>query len=300
MKKIYFAEMMILFLCIAGSTQICLAQGDDQIRDTSFQLGNWQMEWIPDKTPYPSYLADPRRPRMHMGVGATGTDIPETSSGLINLDAGTRVTLLKMQRGSDGANEFSLDVEGALFTRFDLIRGLDNYGWDGRYGIYAAWDWSDTIMARFGHRHISSHLGDEYMENTGTPRFNYTRNDLRMGWGIQAADGMLFYVEPSWAWYLGNDRLKKWIIEGGYQYQGPYTAWKDSMAWYGGIHIASFQENGWNPSVSCQVGVKLKRDPKQTILRFAVEGYAGRAVLGEFALDYNEAYLSAGFFFDYF
>lgn len=300
MRKDIIAKTVFLCLLSVGLSNICFAQEDDPIRDTTFELGKWLMEWIPDETPYPSYLADPRRPRMHMGVGATSTDIPETTAGLVNLDAGTRVTLLKMQKGEDAAHEFAIDVEGGLFTRFDLINGLDSYGWDGRYGIYAAWDWSDTVVARVGHRHISCHLGDEYMEETGRSRFNYTRNDLRLGLGFRPTESMLFYVEPSWAWHLGNDRQKKWIIEGGYQYKGPYTVWKDSMAWYGGLHMASFQENGWNPSISCQVGLELKRDPKQTKLRFAVEGYAGRAVLGEFALDYDEAYLSAGIYFDYF
>jgi len=238
---------------------------------------------------------------MHMGVGGTHTNIPEVSDEMVNLDAGTRVTLLKMQSSMAAAHEFAVDMEGGFFGRFDMINGFDNYGLDGRYGIYTAWDWSDTIAARFGYRHLSCHLGDEYMVTTGRSRFNYTRNDLRLGLAVRFTQSILFYVEPSWAWQMGNPaRQRAWAIEGGGQYQGPYNVWKDSMAWYGGVHIASFKENDWSPSVACQVGLELQRDPKQTKLKFGIEGYTGRALLGEFALDYHESYLSAGIYFDYF
>ena len=36
---------------------------------------------------------------MHFGVGAISNEVPERSGGIITLDAGTRITLLKMQRG---------------------------------------------------------------------------------------------------------------------------------------------------------------------------------------------------------
>jgi hypothetical protein len=72
---------------------------DGLFGDTTFDIGPWQMELLPDKQPYPSYVADPRRPRMHFGVGAISNEVPERSGGIITLDAGTRITLLKMQRG---------------------------------------------------------------------------------------------------------------------------------------------------------------------------------------------------------
>lgn len=294
--------VLIFSLVVHAGSGICLAQEEEGVfGDTTFTIGSWDFEWIPDKTPYPAYIADPRRPRMEVAVGYVDTDIPDTSSGMVNLDAGTRITVLRMQRGAKGANEFALDVEGGLFTRFDLINGLDNLGWDGRYGVFLAWDWSDTIAARFGYRHISAHLGDEYIEETGRTRIGYTRDDWRIGLAFHPTQSLLIYVEPSYAWHMGNpDRQEKWALEGGAQYQGPYTLWKNSLAWYGGVHVASWQENGWNPSVACQVGVKLKRDPKRTRMRFGIEAYTGRAVLGEFALDYNETYVTAGFFFDFF
>ena len=266
--------------------------------DTTFEVGSWQMQLLPAEQPYPSYIADPRRPRMQFGVGAITSDVPERTNGVINLDAGTRITLLKMQKGS---NEFALDVEGGLFTQFDMFNGLDNMGWDGRYGAYIAWDWSDLIVTRFGYRHLSAHLGDEYIEKTGRRRVNYTRDDFRIGIGYRFLKNSLIYVEPSYAWHLGNpDRQKKEAVEGGIQWEGPYTTWKGSMGFYAGLHMSAYRENDWNPSVTGQVGLNIKRDPRRTRLRIGLECYAGRAILGEYSLDYDEAYLTIGLFFDFF
>jgi len=301
MKKEFITTIILSAILLFYSPIVFSASEDEkQHGDTTFEVGSWRMELIPDDQIYPIYVADPRRPRLHIGVGYMNTDIPDTTAGIVKLDAGARITLLKVQPGSKDANEFSLDIEGGLFTEFDLFNGLDNIGWDGRYGAYVAWNRSDLVVARVGFRHISSHLGDEYMENTGRTRINYTRDDLRVGIGYNFKNATLFYVEPSYAVHRGNeDRQEKWAIEGGIQYQGPYNIWKGSTGLYTGLHISSYQENGWNPSYCGQLGLKIKRDPRMTKLRVGFEGYVGRAVIGEYALDFDEAYLTLGLFIDF-
>lgn len=303
MKKGLKQLLLIIALVLFAWPGICPANQVEEgtTGDTTFTVGSWNLEWIPGKTPYPAYIADPRRPRMHAGFGYSDSEIPAVSSGLIDLDAGTRIAVLKMQRSAEGANEYTLDLEGGIFTRFNMINGLYNVGWDGRYGVYLAWNLSDITAARIGYRHISAHLGDQYIEETERTRIGYIRDDLRIGLGFRPVKSLLVYVEPSCAFHMGNsDRQELWALEGGVQYQGPYTVWKNSMAWYGGMHLASWQENGWNPSIACQAGFELKRDPKQARMRLGIEAYTGRAILGEFALDYNETYITAGIFFDFF
>ena len=301
MKKGITLTIVLSAILFFNSPIVLSAPEDEGVfGDTTFEVGSWMMELIPDDQVYPSYVADPRRPRMHIGLGYVNTDIPDRTEGIVMLDAGTRFTLLKMQPASEDANEFSLDIEGGLFTQFDLLSGLDNIGWDGRYGAYIAWNRSDLVVARVGFRHISSHLGDEYMEKTGRRRINYTRDDLRIGVGYNFNKSTLVYVEPSYAVHLGNpDRQEKWAIEGGIQYQGPYNIWKGSTGLYSGLHISSYQESGWNPSFCGQLGLKIKRDPRMTKLRVGFEGYVGRAVLGEYALDFDDAYLTFGLFIDF-
>ena len=149
-------SILVLFLLITKASD-----QDDERAATTFKLGSrWVLEMDPDDQPDPDYLADPRRPRMQVGVGVADSEIPETSSSRVMLDLGARYTLFKITPTKEGKNEFALDIEGGLFTYFDPGNGLDHIGWDGRYGMLAVWDWSDKVAARVGHRHISAHLGD--------------------------------------------------------------------------------------------------------------------------------------------
>ena len=53
-------------------------------------------------------------------------------------------------------------------------------------------------------------------------------------------------------------------------------------------------------NIEYRFGVHVKIDQRSSNLRLGVEGYIGRAILGEFALDYDEMYLTAGIFFDFY
>jgi len=293
MKNIILYIFVIAFLCTH-------AYAEDKFGDPSFEMGSRLVELIPGDQNYPIYVADPRRPRTHAGIGYIDSDIPEISNSIVNLDAGTRFTLLKMHKGSESANTFSLDIEGGLFARFDLVNSFDNIGWDGRFGAYINWERYGPVVIRFGYRHLSSHVGDEYVKKTGRRRINYDRDDLRIGLGYRFANNALVYVEPSYAFHLGNtSRQDNPAVEGGIQYQGPYKMWKGSTGLYTGLHVSSYDENGWNPSISGQLGLKIKRDPEKIKLRVGFEGYVGRAIIGEYALDYDESYLTVGFSVEY-
>lgn len=296
MKCVLIALLVCLTFAVSSLAQ------EEERADTTFRIGsNWRFELDPNDQPYPDYVADPRRPRMLVGVGVADSEIPETSSGRVMLDLGTRYTLFRIHAGSASRNEFALDIEGGLFTQFDLGRGLDNIGWDGRYGIFAVWDWNDRIATRVGYRHISAHLGDEYIEATGRARIDYTRDDLAFGLSYFLNERFTIYVEPSWAWHMGNtQRQEPWAIEGGLNYEGPRKMWNGSTAFYAATHLRAFDETDWNPGVSVQTGLHVKRSRSSSNLRLGLEGYIGRAILGEFALDYDEAYLTLGIFFDFY
>jgi hypothetical protein len=127
--------ILFVFLFVTQTS----AQDDDRA-DMTFNLGkSWLLELDPDDQPYPDYLADPRRPRMEVGVGVADSEIPSASSTRVMLDLGTRYTLLKITPVKEGKNEFALDIEGGLFTQFDPGNGLDVIGWDGRCGVFAGW-----------------------------------------------------------------------------------------------------------------------------------------------------------------
>nr|WP_281411961.1 DUF1207 domain-containing protein [Motiliproteus sediminis] len=230
----------------------------------------WQWEFDPNDQPYPAYVADPRRPRMQVAAGLIDSTIAETSAARIVLDAGTRYTLFRAIDPS--GNEWSIDMEGGLFTQFDAGNSLDAVGWDGVYGLFGVYDWHDTIALRVGYKHLSAHLGDEYIESTGRKRVGYTRDALAVGVAWTWKQNWQSYVEPSWAFGMGNEkRQQRAALEGGVQYQGGFEHWGRRAAFYGGLHVRSFAETDWEPGVSLQLGYLVKRDASSTDVRLSLE-----------------------------
>jgi hypothetical protein len=289
----------LLYFCFLMVSSPAMAEELSPV-DTSFTNSRgWVFEFDPDDQPYPAYIADPRRPQMKFGFAMFDTDIPDTSARRFVLDAGTRYTLFKIT-DPKGADDFSIEIEGCLFTQFDTGKQLDNIGWDGQYGIALVHDWQDAITLRYGYLHYSAHLGDEYIESTGRERVGYTREEFAVGICYQYKEDIQFYFEPSYALHLGNSRQEKWAFETGFQYQGPHDMWNNSTAHFAGIHIRSFQETGWNPGTSVQGGIHIKRSASSSNCRIGFEAYTGRAILGEFAMDFDEMYFMISVMIDFY
>jgi hypothetical protein len=64
--------------------------------------------------------------------------------------------------------------------------------------------------------------------------------------------------------------------------------------------LRPFGETSWDPGVGFQTGFHVKLGRRSENLRLGLEGYIGLAILDEFALEYDETYLTTGFFFDFY
>jgi hypothetical protein len=156
---------------------------DDDRADMTFNLGkSWRLELDPDDQPYPDYLADPRRPRMEVGVGVADSEIPSASSTRVMLDLGTRYTLLKITPVKEGKNEFALDIE-AVFSP-NSIRAM---GWTSSAGTAAAGCLPVGLERQGGGAgRLSSHLGPpggriHRADRTTTHQLHPRRPGLRFG-----------------------------------------------------------------------------------------------------------------------
>lgn len=261
----------------------------------------WAFELDPDDPAYPDYLADPRRMRLAFSAAYFDSEIPETSSGRAMLDAGTRFTLFRVRPAPQSESEFSVDILGGVFMQFDLGNQLDNIGWDGIYGLNLVYSPEERLAFRLGYRHLSAHIGDEYIERTGRERISYTRDDLTLGVSYQFADNWTAFVEPRWGFNLGDaDGMEEGAVEAGFQYESPKRFGKGNASLYAGVHMQAHQESDWKPGVSVQGGVHIQRGETGANMRIGLEAYTGRAILGEYALDFDESYLLCGFLLDFY
>lgn len=259
--------------------------------------GPGETRWIidPNHQPYPDYIADPRRSRMQAGIGGFDSSIDDAGNARFILDAGTRFSIVRIVH-EDSDMTWSLDIEGGLFHQFDISHSLDSIGWDGRYAAWVVADdiGIDGLTLRAGTRHLSAHLGDEYQIRSGRERIGYTREDLAIGAAWCPHPQVLLYLEPSWAFAVGHERMRRWGIECGGHYYFTQANAERPIRPYVALHVISYQEQDWTPAWSLQAGWEISRSHSQSAMRISFQVYHGHAVLGEFALDDEETYALLG------
>jgi len=272
------------------------ADADDDDDDDGDGMG-WSFDAIPRTDLYPRYVADPRRPRFHIGVGPVlDTGIDETGGSRITIMAGGRFNFVRLHPDGDPEHGFQFDAEVGLAPHFDASNSLDNIGWDGFFGFGLAWKPLDTIALRLAANHDSAHLGDEYVESTGRERIGYTREEFALGISWMPVERLRLYGEVGLAYSMGApDVMKRGRLQTGIEYEtdpiflgGSFYAALDAVFW---------EENGWEPSVTIQTGLKWRIDALDRYYRIGLQYYDGRSLMGEFFLE-RERSITLGLWFD--
>jgi hypothetical protein len=87
-------------------------------------------------------------------------------------------------------------------------------------------------------------------------------------------------------------------LEGGIEFFGTRTFWKQHMTWYAALDLQSFQELDWHTMTTAQLGLLLPTGRGTSRFRLAIEVGSGRSVLGEFSF-HDETYVGVGWYFDF-
>ena len=249
---------------------------------------------FPPTTPYSPYLADPTRPTFSYQFSPL-----EHSS---TIDVSKRMTHIKLGMDSSLAEArllgqpWQLGLLGGFRGGFDNGRSLDNLGWDGIYGLHVVTGTRRGLAWRFGTKHISSHVGDEYAERTGRERIDYTREEVRSGlaWGSGAA--LAAYGEVGYACKMRNEDLQEpWRAQVGCQYISNAGDRDETLGWYAAIDLSCYEEDDWDANTCMQLGLLRRSGARRW--RLAVEMYNGRRQIGEFFQD-RERYVGVGVWCD--
>jgi len=254
---------------------------------------------VPPTNFYPVYIADPRRPQMAaMVLFMQETEIPEAGDLRFGIRLGGTPGLVRFHPENDPSRGLQIDIEGGFYGQFDIDASLDIIGWDGLYGLYAAYKPRPELAFRFGARHDSAHVGDEYIEKTDRERIRYTREELIVGISWAFARQWRTYAEWGWAYTLRNAQ-ERGRLQTGLEFVSRRRFWSDSFSWYGAVDVNFFEERGWNPAVTAQIGLLIREGGSgNTRYRFAAEFYNGRSLMGEFSFS-DETYLSLGLYIDF-
>lgn len=158
---------------------------------------SWQL--LPNGLLYRTYMAGPKEPRLQMVYSR------DTKNGRNVGDStlGGRAGLFRITDSSGDA--FQLDIDGAVFARIlpsEPSTALE--GSDYRVGLFGTWK-RDTTAFKFGYAHISSHIGDEFLElNPGLMHVNYVRDSLVAGISQDLTDAHRIYAEIGYAAVAGG------------------------------------------------------------------------------------------------
>lgn len=260
--------------------------------------GGSRLTLVPPGDLYPRYLADPRRPRTGLAFLYTpDTEISGGGSSRLDVNIGIRHGFLRLSPQGKTDEGFQVDGEVGFFGQFNVQSSLDNVGWDGWYAVALDFAPGGPVRFKLANRHLSAHLGDEFVEKVGRERVNYTRQDFSLGVAWTPVAHWTVYGEPSYAYSLGSERLGRGAVQAGLQYDVPDGLWDGRAGYYAALDAQLFEDNGWHPNFTTQVGLSLELPGSNRRYRVGVEAHAGRSVLGEF-FELDESYVSLGFWLD--
>jgi hypothetical protein len=256
----------------------------------------WWIAPPPGFVPY--FTADPRRPQSAL-LYATMLDseIPESDGPRTIIRLGGRFGLFRYHPAGDPDRGIQLDIEAGFYGHFDLDNSLDNIGWDGVYGLLLSWKPKGRLGFRFGTKHDSAHMGDEYAERTGRDRIGYTREELTAACVWQVSGSWQVYGELGYGHNI-KEFMEPFRLQSGVQWVSSARWWKGSAAWYGALDVQAFEERDWRLTPTLQFGFQVPTGRGTSRYRVALEYSSGRSALGEFSF-YDESYVGLGLYFDF-
>ena len=272
----------------------------------------WRLEFGPGGQLYPIYIANPIRPQMGIArAWFSDSDIPNAGDERYIIRLGANVGFLRYApwlvypwfpedpapagRPDSG---FQLNVEAGYLGMFDLESSQDNIGWDGLYGVLLAWSNGEGLAAQTGIKHVSSHVGDEYAENTGRTRINYTRGEYVLGLSLAGEKFWRVYGEGGYAYDQRNEQLQEdWRLEAGLELTDPHRFWNNRFGWYAAADFNWYQESDWSTDITVQTGLLVAREKLFRTFRLGLEYRKGRSLMGEFFFR-DETYISLGLWCD--
>jgi len=144
--------------------------------------------------------------------------------------------------------------------------------------------------------HLSSHLGDEYMERTGATRINYTRRELALGVSKNFHRNFRIYGEGAIGYDPGDSNLQEpGRFQAGFEIEYPNSMLQGAFGWYAATDLQSWQERDWELDASLQTGFFVTADERT--MRIGIELYHGRPTVQEF-FQSTESQITFGIWID--
>ena len=262
-----------------------------------FTTDTHNVQLFPKENFYPRYQADPRYPQSSARfIYYDHSAIHSGGGRRFNLQTGGHCEILGVTRKETPAQGFQIGIDGSLSAQFNLDSHLDNIGWDGFYHLAMTWKYCPEWAFKLAIQHDSSHIGDEYIENTGRERTEYTREEVAFGVSCFPSDNLRVYSEIGRA-YKYHHFQKPLRAQFGCELTGDLDYLQQTTGWYAATDVTVWEENEGKTCTCLQMGMRIKPEDDWRQYRVGIELYNGRSQIGEF-YKYQERYIALGFWVD--
>ncbi|MGH7818965.1 MAG: DUF1207 domain-containing protein [Candidatus Binatia bacterium] len=237
-----------------------------------------EIVWFADVPLYRHPVADPRAP--HSGVHLQFHLRGDREARIENV-LGNYISIMRWPRDR---HAFEIGMEGAAFGRFNIADNLDMDGVDFRFGWPVAYR-RGRLAAKLHLWHITSHLGDEFIENTGRKRIRYARNELALGTAYDLTETSRLYGEVGYGFLIG-DPNQRWRAMWGLEWvDDPF---EEIPHLFTAANVTSFEEVDWHPQLNVQLGIWPRPRNLAHGLRAGFEYFRGRSALTQFFREREE------------
>jgi hypothetical protein len=186
--RAFACALLVIFL-----PRALLAQEEPASDSTDAGLNN---DWFPGSFVVAPLRAAPLEVRLGGALIVTDRDIEDSIDGS-NLESvvavGVRIPVVRFQEEAPGRPAIDLGFEVGVLSRF-FMESIEKEQIDTDYRVgvplgirYGMWDGRVTLL------HVSSHLGDDYLDDNPQPVFQSSREGLELLLGVRPGfDGRIY------------------------------------------------------------------------------------------------------------
>ncbi|MEC7695626.1 MAG: DUF1207 domain-containing protein [Planctomycetota bacterium] len=275
---------------------------DDYLADAALNAP-WSWTLLPDELIYRPELASLHTARLALSAlnikGFDPVGLPGGNNWYWDSALGARVGIIRYGSPNGSYPQgFQFDVEGAVFPRVDSD-GSTLIATDYRLGLPMSFGWR-RYQTKFGFYHVSSHMGDEYLINTGPAaianRINYVTNSIVWGNSYQWNEAIRTYIDAAWAFNFDGG-ARPWQFQFGAEYSPICaTGFRGSPFVAANGHI--LQALNWGGNIVLQVGWQWRAKDYGNLLRFGFQYLEGMTPRYEFFQN-SERQLGLGLWYDF-
>jgi hypothetical protein len=252
----------------------------------------WTFQRLPDGLMYKSYLAGEKEPRFASfwaDLGGHGYVWDSTIGGRVGLLRYGTTDTIKPQG-------WQLDMEGAVMPRLDMESKNDLIAVDFRFGAPITYRNGPTSY-KFGYYHISSHVGDEFLENNPAfVRDHFVREALVAAISHEPNDFVRLYGEVAYS-VIAKGSAEPIEMQFGAEYSAQAATGIYSSP-FAAVNAHLREEANYGGNVTVQAGWQWRGVTSDRLWRMGFQYYNGQTSQYVLGLQHEELY-GVGMWFDY-